>query len=176
MVPEIADYEVRRELTRAGRPKGRRLDRLAINLGFSGNGKMEPELADLLADLDPVVYVLDCLPNMTAEEVERRVEPFVRRLRAAHPATPIVLAEHRSYSNAALVPAQRERNVASRAALKSAYDRLVAAGVKGLVYLTGDPQLGDDGEATVDGSHPTDLGFLRMADAFGAVLGPLLQE
>src|SRR5262249_47654418 len=48
---------------------GRRLDRPVINLGFSGNGKMEPEMADLLAELDPAVYVLDCLPNLTAAEV-----------------------------------------------------------------------------------------------------------
>ena len=46
---------------------GRQLNRPVINLGFSGNGKMEPELADLLAELDPAVYVLDCLPNMTRQ-------------------------------------------------------------------------------------------------------------
>jgi lysophospholipase L1-like esterase len=147
-----------------------------INLGFSGNGKMEPEIADLLAELDPAVYVLDCLPNMTASEVEQRVEPFVRTLRKAHPSTPIVLAEDRTYSNAWLVSERRERNSTSRAALKAAYDRLLAASVKDLVYLPGDPQLGDDGEPTVDGSHPTDLGFVRMADVFGQVLGPVLRE
>ena len=155
---------------------GRRFDRPVINLGFSGNGKMEPELADLLAQLDPAAYVLDCLPNMTAEEVERRVEPFVRKLRAARPATPIVLAEDRAYSNAPLVPAQARRNSTGRAALKAAHDRLLAAGVEGLHYLPGDPQLGDDAEATVDGSHPTDLGFYRMADAFAAVLTPILRN
>ena len=76
---------------------GRRLDRPVVNLGFSGNGKMEPELAALLAELDPAAYVIDCLPNMTAEEVGARVEPFVRALRAARPGTPIVLAEDRTY-------------------------------------------------------------------------------
>jgi predicted nucleic acid-binding protein len=35
MVPEIADYEVRRELLRAGRTKGiRRLDALAEQIGY----------------------------------------------------------------------------------------------------------------------------------------------
>lgn len=155
---------------------GRRLDRPVINLGFSGNGRMEPELADLLATLDPAVYVLDCLPNMTAEEVEARVEPFVRTLREARPKTPIVLAEDRTYSNAALVTAQRERNATSRAALRRSYDRLVGSGVEGLTYLPGDPQLGEDGDGTVDGSHPTDLGFARMADAFEPALRPLLVE
>jgi hypothetical protein len=153
---------------------GRRLDRPVVNLGFSGNGKMEPELAGLLAELDPAAYVLDCLPNMTAEEVEARVEPFVRALRSAHPETPIVLAEDRSYANAPLVRTQQERNSSSRAALRRAYEHLVDEGITGLTYLPGDPQLGDDGEATVDGSHPTDLGFVRMADAFESALRPLL--
>jgi len=155
---------------------GRHLDRPVINLGFSGNGLMEPELAALLAELDPAVYVLDCLPNMTAKLVRERVEPFVRPLRKAHPTTPIVLAEDRTYANAPIVPAQRERNSTSRAELKAAYDRLKAAGVGNLHYLTGETQLGDDGEDTVDGSHPTDLGFYRMASAFGKVLAPLLGE
>ena len=44
---------------------GRRLDLPVVNLGFSGNGKAEPEVARLLADLDPAIYVLDPLPNLT---------------------------------------------------------------------------------------------------------------
>jgi lysophospholipase L1-like esterase len=153
---------------------GRRLDRPVINLGFSGNGTLDPELADLIAEIDAAVYVLDCLPNMNAEQVQDRAEPFVRALRKARPDTPIVLAEDRTYANAPLVAAQRRHNESSRAALRGAYERLVAEGVPGLAYLPGDPQLGDDGEATVDGSHPTDLGFVRMADAFEQVLRPLL--
>ncbi len=155
---------------------GRRLERPVINLGFSGNGLMEPEMAALLAELDPALYVLDCLPNMTADLVTERVEPFVRTLRKAHPATPIVLAEDRTYSNAPTVPVSFERNRSSRAALKSAFDRLIASGVKNVYYLPGESQLGDDGEGTVDGSHPTDLGFFRMAEAFGKVIEPLVRE
>ena len=48
---------------------GRRLNRPVINLGFSGNGRMEKEVGDFLCELDPAVYVLDCLPNMVAKEV-----------------------------------------------------------------------------------------------------------
>ena len=153
---------------------GRKLQHPVINLGFSGNGKMEPEMAALFAELDPAVYVLDCLPNMTAEEVTARVEPFVAKLREAHPTTPILLVEDRSYTNAFLIAAQRNRNATSRAALKKAYERLTAAGVPHLSYLDGDLLLGSDGEDTVDSSHPTDLGFLRQADAMEKVLGPLL--
>lgn len=153
---------------------GRRWDRPVINLGFSGNGRMEPALAHLLAELDPAVYVLDCLPNMSAAQVTERLVPFVHILRKAHPDTPIVLAEDRTYANAVLLDSQRTRNETSRAALKKAYEQLLAEGVKGLTYLPGDPQIGTDGEGTVDGSHPTDLGFARMADVFGAAIQPLL--
>ncbi len=60
---------------------GRQLETPVINLGFSGSGKMEPAMADLLAELDPSVYVLDCLANMSPEMLAERVEPFVEKLR-----------------------------------------------------------------------------------------------
>jgi hypothetical protein len=153
---------------------GRKLDRPVLNLGFSGNGKMEPALARLFAELDPAVYVLDCLPNMNAKEIEERVEPFVRTLRQARPDTPILLVEDRSYANSSVVASAKKHNEESRAALARAFDALQKSGVKGVHYLKGDKLLAADGEDTVDGSHPTDLGFLRQAEAMLPALTPLL--
>lgn len=155
---------------------GRRFNWPTMNFGFSGNGKMEIEIADLLAELDPSVYVLDCLPNMTAEQVRERVEPFVLRLRKAHPNTPIVLVEDRTYANSFLIPEKQKRQSAARAELTSAYKRLRKSGVKNLVYVKGENLFGEDGEATVDGSHPTDLGFMRQAAVLEKVLKPLLAK
>jgi hypothetical protein len=155
---------------------GRRFDRPVINLGFSGNGKMEPELAKLLAEIDAAVYVLDCLPNLTAPEVTERTAPFVNILREARPTTPILLVEDRTYTSGHLLKGLADRNKASRAALKEAFESLTKAGVKNLHYLRGDLLLGDDSEATVDGSHPTDLGFVRQADMFADALAPLLPQ
>lgn len=153
---------------------GRRLDRPVINLGFSGNGKMEPEVGALLVELDPAVYVIDCLPNMNAEAVAQRADPLVRQLRETRPTTPILLVEDRSFTNAPLRPGQQKHHADSRAALKAAYERLVASGVKDLHYLDGEHLLGDDSEAATDGSHPSDLGMFRMADAFEKALRPLV--
>lgn len=152
---------------------GRMLDRPTINLGFSGNGQMEPELAHLLAELDPSVYVLDCMGNISPAWVNERIEPFVRILRAARPATPIVLVENVVYYlnlSGAGAPQPSEKNLNHRAV----FARLVAAGVKGLHTVPGEGLIGYDGEGTVDGCHPTDLGFQRMAEAIAPVLRPLV--
>jgi hypothetical protein len=154
---------------------GRRFDMPVINLGFSGSGTLDPEMATLLGELDAAVYVLDCLPNLQPKQVAERTEPFVKALRKLRPDTPIVLVEDRNYTNSAFNPSLAERNANNHAAYRKAYETLTAAGVKGLYYLPGDNLLGDDGEGTVDGSHPTDLGFQRQADAMMDVLGKVLK-
>jgi hypothetical protein len=155
---------------------GRKLGYPVINLGFSGNGTLDPDIAALLGELDAAVYVLDCLPNLNAAQVAERTEPFVKALRKAKPNTPILLVEDRTYANAPVLPAVAKRNADSRAANKKAFEALIAAGDKNLYYLPGDKLLGDDGEGTVDGSHPTDLGFMRQADAFIEALRPILAK
>jgi lysophospholipase L1-like esterase len=153
---------------------GRRLDCPTINLGFSGNGRMEAEVGALLTELDAAVYVIDCLPNMDAEAVTERAEPLCRQLRAARPNVPIVLVEDRTYTHARFSSSSRERHATSRAALRKAFENLTAAGVKNLHYVEGDQLLGDDDEATTDGSHPNDLGMVRYADVYEKVLRRIL--
>ncbi|MHC4879972.1 MAG: SGNH/GDSL hydrolase family protein [Planctomycetota bacterium] len=154
---------------------GRWLDAPVINLGFSGNGRMEAEVATLLAELDVSVFVIDCLPNIGAADVASRTEPLVKILRKKHPTTPIVLVEDRSYADSFLVTSKRERNETSRVELKAAFERLKAAGDQHLYYIKGEGMLGDDDEGTVDTSHPNDLGFMRQAEAFRKVIKPLLK-
>ena len=148
---------------------GRRLDRPVINLGFSGNGPMEIEVGRFLKELDVAVFVLDCLPNMDAAQVKQRAVPFVKLLREAQPQTPIVLVENIVYQGSRYVAERRESAASKNAALEAAYQELIANGVQKLFYIPGASLLGDDGEATVDGTHPTDLGFFRMADAMEPV-------
>jgi lysophospholipase L1-like esterase len=155
---------------------GRRLDRPVINLGFSGNGPMELELARLLRELDPAVFVLDCLPNMDAAQVKERAVPFVKILREARPQTPIVLVENITYQGSPYVAERRERAASKNAALEAAYRDLSASGVDKLFYIPGASLLGDDNDATVDGTHPNDLGFERMADAMEPVLRRALKQ
>ena len=152
----------------------RRLNAPVVNMGFSGNGRMEMEVVELLAEIDAAVYVIDCLPNIDAAQVAERTEPLVRKLREVRPKTPILLVEDRSYSDSFLITSKRERNESSRHALHVAFELLRGDGVQDLFYLEGEQLLGDDNEGTVDSSHPTDLGFVRQADAFEKALRPIL--
>jgi len=154
----------------------RRLGIPIINLGFSGNGPMDLELAPLLGEIDAAVYVLDCLPNMSARLVTARAVPFVERLRRARPRTPIVLAEDAVGMHTTLVPARRTHYEANHTALRSAYQTLQNHGITGVTYMDGGDFLGSDGEATVDGVHPSDLGMARYADAYEPVLRKLLKS
>ena len=111
---------------------------------------------------------------MVAEEIKARAEPFVKTIRAAHPTTPIVLVEDRTIQDSFLIAGRMEwYHLKDRAELKAAFDRLQQEGFKDLYYILGEHLFGDDGEGSVDGSHPTDLGFTRQAEIFARVLEPL---
>jgi len=153
---------------------GRIFNREVINLGFSGNGRMEPEVTKFVAELDPAVFVLDCLPNMSAKDVRERAENCVKILREAHPQTPILLVEDRNYPDGWLIAARREHNEQNHAAMREVFATMKQEKIPNLYYLPADDLLGSDGEATVDGSHPTDLGFTRQAAAFEKALRPIL--
>ncbi len=155
---------------------GRRLGCPVVNLGFSGNGRLEPELADLMGQLDAAAYGVDCLPNLGPEEVAKRTVPFVLRLRKLRPQVPIVLVEDRFYADSVLVTSRRKRNQGNHRAFREKYQELLRMGVKGLHYVRAERLLGSDGEATTDGSHPNDLGMMRMADALEGVFAPLLKK
>ena len=156
---------------------GRRLDRPVMNLGFSGNGRLEIEVAALMCELDASVFVVDCLPNLgNPTDVASRTPPLVRLLREAKPTTPIVLVEDRTYEYAWIKGGSRRRHAGTRAALRAAFESLVDAGMSRLYYIEGANLLGTDGDGTTDGSHPNDLGFLRQADAMEPVLRKALSN
>lgn len=149
---------------------GRRFDRPVINLGFSGNGRMDAAVGELLVKIDAAVFIIDCLPNMGAAQVREKCIPLVTQLRASHPDTPIILVEDRRYTNVWIQPKRDQGHTENHAALRESFEKLKAAGVKGLSYIPGDDLLGSDGEGSTDGSHPSDLGFVRQADVMEPII------
>lgn len=143
-----------------------------VNLGFSGSARAEPEMTELLSRLDPRAFVLDPLPNMQADTIIDRLGHMVRTLRRAHPAIPIIIVEHVRPTRLSLPwdrPWSEEwaRCNSLLGTLRGALDR---EGITGIHVVSWRNLMGDDNEATVDGIHPTDLGFARMAEAIGPVV------
>ncbi len=144
------------------------------NVAFSGNGRMDPELVEFFAELDPAVLTIDCLPNMSPQMVEERTIPFVKAMRQSHPEIPIVLVENVVYQHSYVQDDARGGWGQKNDVLKGQYAKLLESGIENLHYLCGEGLLGNDGEATTDGVHPSDLGMWRLADAYASVLRPLL--
>lgn len=155
---------------------GRALDREVVNLGFSGNGRMEKEVGEFLGELAASVFVIDCLPNMTPAQVSERTAPLVQQLRARHATTPILLVEDRTFGNAWFHRERQQAHADRRSALQNAFAALQKDGVDHLHLLAGGTLLGDDDEGTTDGSHPNDLGMFRQAQQLVTVLRPLLGD
>lgn len=151
---------------------GRRLDVPVINLGFSGNGRSEPEVARLVAELDPAVFVLDPLGNMFPEGVAERMPTFIETIRERHPETPILLNENLFYPTVPHLSARKARVDASNTHLRRIAAERQAAGDRRISLIPAADLTVDNGDTTVDGTHPTDHGFLLMADA----IEPSLRE
>ncbi len=156
---------------------GRRLKANVINMGVSGNARMELAVADMLSDIGAVdLFILDCVPNSSPEEVKERTFNFVARLRKSHPQVPILLIESitRQISNYNLK--WNEKLTEQNKNFRLQYDKLLQAGYKDLYYLPTDHLIGDDSEGTVDGTHPTDVGFERMLKIIGAKVEKILND
>ena len=109
---------------------------------------------------------------MDMKMVEERYEPFIRNLRAKRPGVPIVMAEQ---CDVYLRPGGSKRFGDKDNFVRALYDKLVAEGWKDLVYLRADEQFGYDGEGTVDGCHPNDIGMAALARGFGAAVAKALK-
>ncbi|RYY16658.1 MAG: acetylhydrolase, partial [Chitinophagaceae bacterium] len=70
-----------------------------INLGFSGNGRLEAPILNAMTEIDARAYILDCIPNLGDSisypdaEVRKRIIDAVAILRKVRPAVPILLTE-----------------------------------------------------------------------------------
>ena len=143
-----------------------------INLGFSGNAKMEAAVATYLATVPADCYVLDCIPNPSAELIRERSYPFIKYLREHQPAAPIILVEtifrENGYWDQELGLRVKEQNIE----IRKTYERLMKEGYKKIYYIRSEELIGNDHEATIDGIHLTDLGFDRIA----TTLMPVIQK
>lgn len=142
----------------------RRLNRECINWGFSGNAFLDLEVAKVIAEVDASVFVLDFVPNASVEQMKERMKTFYHIIRNKHPDTPIIFIEdpiftHTLYDERIAKEVQRKNDT-----LKEIFNRIKKGNEKNIIFISSKNMLGEDGEATVDGIHFSDLGMMRYAD------------
>lgn len=155
---------------------GRKFDRVVYNLGFSGNARLDMEIAELMAQVeDPGVFVLDYVPNTPYTLIEEAGEKFFRILRDAHPDVPVIFVEDPIFPRSAFDKKLHQEVIERNPTQYRLYKKLKKAGEKKLYYVSADKMLGDDGEATADGSHFTDLGMMRYVENIMPVMKKALK-
>jgi lysophospholipase L1-like esterase len=148
-----------------------------VNLGFSGNGKGEKEVADAVAEIDASCFVLDFMANNKDwQSLEEVYEPFVRTIREKHPAVPIILVTRIYAARESPILGGHDAIEAKRDVIRRTYGKLIAEGDGNLSLVEGYSLLGpNDVDGLVDGSHPNDLGFQLMADRLAPIIARTLK-
>ncbi|MDO4739461.1 MAG: SGNH/GDSL hydrolase family protein [Eubacteriales bacterium] len=147
------------------------LDMDYVNLGFSGSGKAEDAVVEYIASLAMEVFVMDYDHNApTAQYLEMTHERFFKAVREKQPELPILILSRPDVDRDPADAAARF------AAVRRTYENALAAGDKNVRLINGEEFFAgpDRRECTVDGCHPTDLGFYRMACVIRPVLAQLL--
>ena len=142
-----------------------------INLGFSGSAKAEPAIVEYLAGLEMSVFVCDYDHNTPDAEYLRQTHmPLYRAVRASHPEIPIV------FVTAPDIVLRPEAYAERREVIRQTYQTALQEGDKNVYFIDGaELWAGEQFEScTVDGVHPNDFGFYRMAQRIGRELAPLL--
>lgn len=135
-----------------------------VNLGFSGQCLMQPEFATYLADVETEAFVFDAFSNPSAAIINERFDAFVDALRRTHPTTPLIFLQTEVRESGNFNTKTEQFESEKRAAAEQQIRERMKSD-KHLYFVDPGNLLGTDHEATVDGTHPTDLGFERILDA-----------
>ncbi|MDF2938698.1 MAG: hypothetical protein K0Q90_4071 [Paenibacillaceae bacterium] len=146
------------------------LDADYFNYGFSGSAKGEPVFAEFIAAHPAIsAFVYDYDHNApTPEHLEETHRAFFEIIRKAHPSLPVLMLSRPDFD---WNPKESDRR---RGIIMDTYLKALRSGDSNVYFIDGQSFFGPYGreECTIDGCHPTSLGFMRMAER----IYPLLRQ
>ena len=154
---------------------GRALGFGFVNLGASGQCKLDTFFARIAAETRADAFVFDVFSNPSPQQIEERLEGFVRRIRESHPATPLIFLQTEVRESGNFDLKKRAFEADKREAARKGMEKLLERD-ENIYFIDPGMDLGDDHEATVDGVHPTDLGFERMLNALTPRIARILRK
>ena len=151
------------------------MNREFMNFGFSGSGKGEPEVVELIAQVkDPAMIVINYEAN-AGDGLFDSLDPMLDIFRKHHPDTPILLGTRLHVQYEVNHEESREKRDKKRAFQRACVERRRAEGDRNIYFIDGRTVLNEAAdECLVDGDHPTDLGFWLIAKGLKPVLESIL--
>jgi len=150
-----------------------KLDCDHMNLGFSGSAKAEDNIVDYMAALDFSIFVSDYDHNAPdVEYLKNTHEKMFLKIRETHPDTPVIFMSKPDFENG------REQNILRRDVIYQTYMHALSRGDKNVYFIDGERLFKDSNRdaCTVDGCHPNDAGFVRMAEVVGHTIEGILRK
>lgn len=142
-----------------------------VNLGFSGNGLGEPELAHAINEIESSCIVIDHWANKGVDYAEN-LPVFVEEIRKVHRTEPIVVMGPFYYCRDDL---GNEVHEVQRKAGQEYVRKMNQQGDKNMYWFDGRKMINRETSfGLVDGVHPNSLGFYLMAKAFAPFLKRVL--
>jgi len=133
-----------------------------LNLGCSGNSKLQTYFADVLAAADVDALVFDSFSNPTAEMIQERLFEFIEIIQASHPDIPLIFQktirrEARNFNEIMMAKEEAKQEMAEIMMRKACRK------YKNVFYVTDTNATDEYHETTVDGTHPGDYGYTLWA-------------
>ena len=131
-----------------------------LAFGMSGNCKLQPYFADVIADVEADAYVFDTFSNPDYKTISERLIPFIDRMIEAHPGKPLIFQqtirrESRGFNMVSDATEQARQDMAS-----SIFDTILKdPRYKDVYFITPDACEPGVHEYSVDGTHPDDHGY-----------------
>ncbi len=142
----------------------RDLNAECVNIGISGEGKMDFCMARAMASIPDVdAYIIDPVPNCTEMMCDTLTYDFINILRKAKPNTPIFMVEGPIYSYEPYDSFFKSYLPKKNIAFHKNFLKLKKENKKNLYYIDRKDLWGPDNEGAVDGIHLTDVGFYYYA-------------
>ena len=135
-----------------------------INFGFAGSARGEEILVEYMSGMDISVFVCDYDHNAPdVEHLSVTHEKLFKKIRSKSSELPIILISRPNFENDVL------DSIIRRDIIYSTYINAVKSGDDNVFFIDGKSLFKDENRdcCTVDGCHPNDAGFLRMAEVIG---------
>ncbi len=149
----------------------RRFDTNFINLGFSSGGCGEENILEYMAKLDFSIFVMDYDYNSpTCDHLAETHPRALEIIRKYNPEKPVIMISKPD------IRLDNHDDLTRRTIIFNTYQNALKNGDKNVYFIDGYSLFAGEfrDSCTVDGAHPNDLGFFRMAEKIGNLIGQIL--